>query len=1045
MWLKWTFRSGRYCLVWAVLALSLVWALAVAPAHAAMPLAGDSIINVAGGTYFYNTREIRTNSNTVITQVAEKSGVVLASDQTKSVLAGGWVYFSHVLTNTGNAADRYTLQVSDLVGEVGSFSEPNGCKIFVDGDRNNMPDDPGSPLAEGVCTGTGVSYTLPDSAKLASGASYNFVVGLQAKANASAGQRAELTVKAISFRDATDLKANTDKADVVTGEKGFFEVLKTVDKSSAGPGELLTYTFRITNYGAVGGTTITDEIGKAVAVGTTLRWSTEQLEYYVPPATENENKPKWDGVGVLTDADDGADHTVANRATLKYSALRAAGIVTVKIALTNVQPNYPQIITFKVKVKDDAKAGEAQSKNMAKYNVAGADALTGECAPGDAGCRSTYTNSATTTVKPKYKVVVNGSAPNADGAPPNPFPGADTTAGTPNATDDTAILESPVGEVIPGARLRFKSYVWNRGNAEDIVRLSVSGTNTFPSGTAIVFFEEDGVRPLPFGRTPPIAPNKSFPFVTVVLLPSNASGGPFSVDVTGTSTKDIAESPSHDAVNIRLAPLQAGKLELAHDLNGTIKSATAGGLVTTCTLPSGAAAGICANETGAPPVPLNPPGGSVLGTTQVVFPLFVRSSLARTYALSVAAKADFTELVDGANWEVKFYAPEGTNPVTCVESGALKVQAQQIVSFFHTGGAGPEDSKRFVLGACAVVTKKSGALADVQHHFYFKVRDIDEPRADAQLHDRVIVPSKNLISVSPASAIGQVFKDSESVDYQYLLRNEGNADLSCKFTPTFTGGRLGWTAALLLDRRDQVTAGAGAPTVPAAAEFVPVPFGSPFSIPDPTHYVGATGAGSTSTGGVLGSGKALRLILRVTAVAGDLDRVGLTDRREVTITPTDCGAGVTTAPGPQSTVATTTVTDGKLKVELTQAADPTCTGSPAANTYTSQPLGRGTQEGVKPGGCVCYRVVAKNEGTAATDELTKVRVTNPIPAYTRLKASATCVTTPVGLLQMADEPNVLGTADSTTAQLKCTVATLTNGQSVEMKFCVKIDDSPRLP
>ena len=1023
MWLKRTFRLGRYCLVWAVLALSLVWVLAAASAHAAMPGAGDSITNIAGGAYFYKTKEIRTNSNAVITQVAEKSGVVLTDGDEKLVMPGGTVYFPHVLTNTGNAADGYTLQVYGLGGGgLGSFESI--CQIFADDDGDGRPDSTDF-LKDGDCTGAGVSYAMPASFKLASStsssgafssdASYRFVVAVKAKATGTtAGHQVELTVKATSLRDNTVFTSGKiNKATIVTGDKGFFEVIKTVDKSSAAQGEVLTYTFRITNYGAVGGTTITDKIGAAFDTTAAPKWDTTNLSY-------DPGSGKWTGVGNLTDDVGNSESTDATRRpVLKYSAVRdtGTGVTEVKIELAEVQPAAPQIITFKVKVKDTATVGGAHSKNVANYIVTGAAAATGNCPPPGTDCRYNDTNSATTTVKPKYKVVLNGADP------PSSLAGIDGTAGTPNATvDDTAKLENP-SDAVPGRMLRFKSYVWNNGNAEDIVRLSVKDSNgrgTFPDKTAVVFFEEDGIRPLPFGLTPPIAPNKSFTFVTAVFLPSDApaDGTNFEVDVIGTSTKDTSEPPSRDAVKIKLGALRAAILEFAQKANGTLTGSDA--VVTKCALGSPS----CDNA-----------GGSMVGTTQAVFPLFVRSDVARTFALSVAANATFTEVVDAAKWEVKFYEPETRG--SCVDgSGALRVKGQ-ITKFGHDGIAGADTAKIFFHAACAVVTQKPGAPIGTGD-FYFRVRDDSQLNKDAKLRDQVVVPGKYSISLSPASVMGQVFKGSPSVDYQYLLRNEGNAPLKCKFVPTITAtaGRLGWTAVLQLDKGDAMAGTTAA--VPAAADLVPFQGGV---IPAGAQYVG-TGSGA-SAGGVLDARKELRLILKVTASPADLEQtnVNVTDQREVTITPTNC-EDVTPPPAAVKTVVTTTVIGGKLKVVLTQAAYPTCSNTPVGTPpspadYSDQPLGRGTAGGgVKPGQCVCYRVVAKNMNDEGGEVLTDVKVTNPIPAYTKLNAAADCTTTATGGVAADKQLGNVGF----TGELKCGVASLAAQGSVEMKFCVKIDE-----
>ena len=1006
MWLKRTFRLGRYCLVWAVLALSLVWVLAAASAHAAMPGAGDSITNIAGGLYFYKAREIRTNSNAVITQVAEKGGVVLTQDNEKVVMPGAWVSFPHTLTNTGNVAGKYTLTVKGLNG---TDFDPT-CRIFADDDNDGIADVGRLPLVNppSSCSGDGVSY---ESSKLAPGASYSFVVEVQAKANATVGQTVTLTVAAKTDAGGVSSdQTNTDKAKVVSGDQGAFEVTKRVDKDTASAGDKLRYTFTIINRGTqAAATTITDKIGVASDTTATPKWSTQNLEYAgggrwsqgaaEPLKDDDPEATEERGSGTATDG----------RAVLKYNVKTIAGGKEVKIELSAVPINTYITVSFDVTVKSTGlQVGSLHSKNLARYNSSGAP-----CVEGAGSCVLASTNAVFTTVMPTYKVVLNSLDNPPAPAPGADFPGTDGTMGTPknDANDKVEKLNASAG-----GTMKFINYAWNRGDTEDSVRLSVTNS-TFPSGTTIAFFQPDGDEigvPLAFGLTPPIKPNEKFKFLTVVVLPANAAGGPFQVDVLGTSR---GNPTNFDAVRNILSEITAAKLELAHDAGGTLKWAGGTSSVTSCTLPSGTTAGSCTPAA----------GGSLVGTTQVVFPLFVQSSIARTFTLSAAANAAFTEAVDAAKWEVKFYEPELATGA-CVDGGALKVK-RQITSFSHNGvettpatTVGGTSTARFMHAACAVVTRKL-ARSETQS-FYFKVTDA-QSTSSKTLFDQVVVPGNADISLSFATTNEQVFAGSPSVEYQAVLANAGNVPLTCKFVPNITGGSPGWSVNAYLDTSDRATGANPPSTLVAFDDGI---------IPVDTYYVGG---GKSAEAKVLGDRKALRLIFKVTAPEAALRDIGAQDQRTVFIKPEGC-TGLQ-PPNTPSVTFTTKVIDGKLRVVLTQAAHSSCSTTTFPTNYTDQPLGRGADggKGVRPGECVCYRVVAKHMGAAGDEALANVKVTNPIPAYTKLLAAAECATDPV-TVGVETAGRELGGAGTTT-ELRCGAASLAAQQSLEMKFCVKID------
>ena len=78
--------------------------------RAAAPIAGTTIGNAASATYTDASGTARTaTSNTVTTIVQQVGSFTITADRTATVSPGGQVFFPHVITNTGNGSETYTL------------------------------------------------------------------------------------------------------------------------------------------------------------------------------------------------------------------------------------------------------------------------------------------------------------------------------------------------------------------------------------------------------------------------------------------------------------------------------------------------------------------------------------------------------------------------------------------------------------------------------------------------------------------------------------------------------------------------------------------------------------------------------------------------------------------------------------------------------------------------------------------------------------------------------------------------------------------------
>jgi uncharacterized repeat protein (TIGR01451 family) len=305
----------RYRSPLAALAAAAVLALAVPDGVAtAAPPAGTPIGNQASATYLDSSGTPRTaTSNLVTTIVQQVASFTLTADGTRTSAPGGQVVFPHVLTNTGNGTDDFSLAPSNLAGD--DF-DVTGLAVYADADGNGVPDN---------------FTNLTSTGALAAGAAFRFVVVGNVPGTQVGGDQAQLRIDAASTFDPLQTAFNTDVVNV-TGN-AVLSVTKGISApSGASPSGPYTYTLTYTNSGNSAATSVllTDVIPAGMTyVPGSGRWSTT-------------------GATVLTDASNADAQGVSPNTVVYDFGVTAAGQVTATIA--QIAPGANGTLTFQVDV-----------------------------------------------------------------------------------------------------------------------------------------------------------------------------------------------------------------------------------------------------------------------------------------------------------------------------------------------------------------------------------------------------------------------------------------------------------------------------------------------------------------------------------------------------------------------------------------------------------------------------------------------------------------------------------------------------------------------
>ncbi len=446
----------------------------------AAPVAGSVIGNQASATYLDGSGQARTaTSNLVETVVAQVGGTDIESDLSKTVSVGGTVNYPHTITNSGNGVDTFDLAVVDA--DSGNIVL-GSLVIYADANQDGVPDN-FSPIT--VTPG------------MNPGDSYGIIVATTVPGGVVAGDSETMTVTATSQFDNGVSDSNTDTV-TVTGN-AIIEVTKAINVASGpspngNPADLndpVTVTLTYTNRG----------IGAAVAV--VLTDSLPAGMSYVA------GSGLWSGAALVdaTGANDpaGIDYDGGDTTTNEIIA-----------TIASVPQGQSGTVSFDITI--DAGLVPGAIGNIATYAYNDGSGAVG---PVD-------TNTGNYTVLATVGVDFTDSGSNTDD----------------DGANDDVLISGPVAQ---GSTLLFDNVLVNNGNGSDTFDVDLSGSS-FPPGTTFQLYLGDAsgnpVTPMTDSNgngkpdTGPLAPGATYHVVVKATLPTDASGGPFSVTGTATSSAD---------------------------------------------------------------------------------------------------------------------------------------------------------------------------------------------------------------------------------------------------------------------------------------------------------------------------------------------------------------------------------------------------------------------------------------------------------------------------------------------------------------------------
>ena len=514
-------------------------------AMAAAPLAGTNISNVATATYTDNTQTERVvTSNVVKTLVAQVGSFTLVQANERQTAANSSVSFPHILTNTGNGTDSFTLSIAN---DTGTFDWAS-YDVYIDRNQDGIADNGAAALASTTAI------------ELAAGESMGLVVVAKTPLAATAGQNDSLTLTATSNKTALydagkNTVSNTDKATIITG--AVIEIKKEASVSTIGANGYITYTLTFQNKGTAAATSdviIYDVLPGNVTFADTA--DSKLTAYYNGSAS-----------ALTRDAldNDKFAYVSSGRNDAKEVFTFNAG----KLAAGSTGK-----LTFTVKVKNTTTNGE-KITNTAYADTDGFTPGTNTpLTPANVpSVPPTTTDTTLVPSNPNNVTVVGITAHSINDDKDVSWIDKNVPGGSAAGIDDEVHATASQGQAIVFGNNTSGGdviYVHNSGTTTDSYNLSVvATTGSLPNGSIIEILKADGKTPVTENNTGPIEAGGSLKFVVRVTLPTSgivAAG----TKLTMTSTS-VNNSSNKDTISLVVDSFTKSAVDLVHN-TGTIGS-----------------------------------------------------------------------------------------------------------------------------------------------------------------------------------------------------------------------------------------------------------------------------------------------------------------------------------------------------------------------------------------------------------------------------------------------------------------------------------------
>lgn len=332
--------------------------LLVAQAAYALPLAGSQITNIASGDYVDDQGNVQViNSNPVSLTIQKVYALTLQQNQQQVATLGAPVVFPHLLTNTGNSPDQYTLTLTPLTS---AFSL-TGLSVYADRNQDGVADD---------------NVNLNNAqVNLDAGESLAVVVIGSVPVNASAASQSSTTLGATSQQNPALSQLVTDVVTVV--DQAVINVTKSQSISTGSNGAIITYTFTYNNTGTAAGRLALSDVLNA------------SLQYQAGSAV-------WSSGTLLTDADDNESSVNPSNSGISY---RLVGSSQIEFGLDSIAPLSTGSVSFKASVRSNADKKIPNTGSYSQYNGSNPTAV-----------KTTTTNTVVFTRQDQLGVVLNNTS-----------------------------------------------------------------------------------------------------------------------------------------------------------------------------------------------------------------------------------------------------------------------------------------------------------------------------------------------------------------------------------------------------------------------------------------------------------------------------------------------------------------------------------------------------------------------------------------------------------------------------------------------------------